>query len=183
MHVQAILQTKGTRVVSTRADETIAATARLLAHHNIGAVVVLNDAEQVVGIISERDLVRGLAANGPAVAAQTVAEHMTRSVLSCQTIDTIQDIMAVMTARRVRHLPVLEDGYLTERVLRQIGRCLPRPLQDIDLLELVGDALLLEGETRRARIGAVGGAVEDGRGHGRVSPLMAGNDADTGWID
>jgi len=112
MHVQAILQTKGSRVVSTRAGETIAATARLLAHHNIGAAVVLDESGKLIGIISERDVVRGLAANGPTVAEQTVADHMSRAVLSCRPMDTIQDIMAVMTARRVRHLPVLEDGSL-----------------------------------------------------------------------
>ena len=112
MHVQGILESKGARVVTSRAGETIAATAQLLASHNIGAVVVLDDSDRIVGIISERDLVRGLAASGPSVAGQKVADHMSREVLTCRPTDTIEDIMAVMTARRVRHLPVVEDGRL-----------------------------------------------------------------------
>src|SRR4030095_10627960 len=91
---------------------TIAAITRLLAQHRIGAVLVTDEQEQVVGIISERDIVSGLAAHGGGVMQMTVADLMTRDVLRCQPEDTIADIMGVMTARRVRHLPVIEDGRL-----------------------------------------------------------------------
>jgi CBS domain-containing protein len=112
MYVRDILATKGSRVFTTQPGATIAATTRLLAQHRIGAVLVTDEQEQVVGIISERDIVSGLAANGGNVMQMTVADLMTRDVLRCQPDDTIADIMGVMTARRVRHLPVIEDGRL-----------------------------------------------------------------------
>jgi CBS domain-containing protein len=68
--------------------------------------------ERIVGIISERDIVRGLAKHGAAVAALSVSDLMTPEVLTCSPNDTIAEIMAVMTAQRFRHLPVVEDGRL-----------------------------------------------------------------------
>jgi CBS domain-containing protein len=112
MYVRDILATKGSRVFTTQPGATIAAITRLLAQHRIGAVLVTDEQEQVVGIISERDIVSGLAAHGGGVMQMTVADLMTRDVLRCQPEDTIADIMGVMTARRVRHLPVIEDGRL-----------------------------------------------------------------------
>jgi CBS domain-containing protein len=112
MYVRDILATKGSRVFTTQPGATIAATTRLLAQHRIGAVLVTDEQEQVVGILSERDIVRGLAAHGSGVVELTVADLMTRDVLRCQPEDTIADIMGVMTARRIRHLPVMEEGRL-----------------------------------------------------------------------
>ncbi len=112
MHVRNILDTKGARVVTIRPDATIMATSRLLAQHRIGAVLVTDDAEHVVGVVSERDIVTGLANHGAGVTDMTVGELMTREVLSCALADTIADIMTVMTKRRVRHLPVIDDGKL-----------------------------------------------------------------------
>jgi CBS domain-containing protein len=119
MYVQSILDTKGSEVVTTRPEETIAATARLLAKHRIGAVLVLSgdagdgdDGRRVIGVISERDIVAGMAAHGPGVADMKVSDLMTRDVVLCRPTDTIEDIMTVMTGRRIRHLPVVEEDRL-----------------------------------------------------------------------
>ncbi|WP_119458969.1 CBS domain-containing protein [Rhodospirillaceae bacterium SYSU D60014] len=112
MYVQSILDRKGAEIVTTRPEETIAATARLLSEHRIGAVLVLDGSGHVAGVISERDIVSGMAKHGAGVAAMTVADLMTRDVLLCRPTDTIEEITAIMTARRVRHLPVLEDDQL-----------------------------------------------------------------------
>jgi len=112
VYVQTILGTKGSKVVTTRPGETIEATSRLLTANKIGAVIVADEAGKVVGVISERDIVGAMAAHGARVAAMRVEELMTRDVLTCRPSDTISEIMAVMTARRVRHLPVIEDDKL-----------------------------------------------------------------------
>jgi len=113
MHVRNILDGKGKRVTTLRPETTIAATTRLLAQQRIGAVLVTDATDNIVGIISERDIVAGLASHGAAVASLVVADLMTRDVLTCNPDDTIADIMAVMTTRRVRHLPVLDGGRLS----------------------------------------------------------------------
>jgi CBS domain-containing protein len=112
MHVRNILDTKGNRVTTIRPEATIGATSRLLAEQRIGAALVTDGTDKIVGILSERDIVGGLARHGAAVAELTVADLMTRDVLTCNPSDTLADIMGVMTARRVRHLPVLDDGRL-----------------------------------------------------------------------
>jgi CBS domain-containing protein len=112
MHVRDIVSTKGDRVTTVRPDATIADTSQLLAKHRIGAVLVTDAADRILGIISERDIVRGLAKHGAAVAELAVADLMTRDVHTCAPNDTIADIMGVMTAHRFRHLPVLDEGRL-----------------------------------------------------------------------
>jgi CBS domain-containing protein len=112
MHVQAILEGKGTGVVTIGPQSTTAEAARLLTQNRIGAVVVLAESGEVAGILSERDIVRGFAAHGSSVADLPVSELMSRDVLTCHPSDTIDELMAVMTRRRVRHLPVVEDGAL-----------------------------------------------------------------------
>ncbi|MEX0815793.1 MAG: CBS domain-containing protein [Dongiaceae bacterium] len=112
MYVQTILGTKGSKVVTTRPGETIEATSRLLTANKIGAVIVVDEAGKVVGVISERDILGAMAAHGARVTAMLVEELMTRDVLTCRPGDTIAEIMAVMTTRRVRHLPVVEGDKL-----------------------------------------------------------------------
>jgi CBS domain-containing protein len=112
MHVRDILSVKGDRVITIKPEATVAATSQLLAKHRIGAVLVTNAADAIIGIISERDIVRGLAQHGGAVAGLAIADLMTREVRTCTMSDTIADIMGVMTAHRFRHLPVVEDGRL-----------------------------------------------------------------------
>ena len=112
MYVRDILSTKGGRVTTIRPNAKISATSRLLSQHRIGAVLVTDAADEIVGIISERDIVRGLASHGGSVAELSVTDLMTRDVRTCGLGDTIADIMGIMTTLRVRHLPVLDDGKL-----------------------------------------------------------------------
>jgi CBS domain-containing protein len=108
MYVRDILSTKGGRVTTIKPDAKISTTSKLLSQHRIGAVLVTDAADKIIGIISERDIVRGLASHGGAVAEISVTDLMTRDVRSC----TPGDIMGIMTTHRIRHLPVLEDGKL-----------------------------------------------------------------------
>lgn len=112
MHVRAIVEAKGGAVVTTRPEATIGDIARLLAERRIGAVIVLDDAGTIAGVISERDIVTGLAAHGARVVDMKVAELMTRDVILCLPDATIEEVMAMMTNRRIRHLPVVEQGKL-----------------------------------------------------------------------
>jgi CBS domain-containing protein len=112
MHVQAILDGKGSSVITMRPEATAGDAAKLLMQHRIGAVIVLDETGDVAGILSERDLVRGFATYGAGLADRQIAEFMSRDVLTCRSADTIEDLMSVMTRRRVRHLPVVEDGAL-----------------------------------------------------------------------
>lgn len=112
MHVQAILGNKGSKVVSMQPQATIADACRLLAEHRIGAVLVLDDENRVAGVFSERDSVRAIAQHGSRALDFSLSDVMTRDVLTCSPADSVDDIMGIMTARRVRHLPVIEDGKL-----------------------------------------------------------------------
>jgi len=112
MYVRDILSTKGGRVTTIKPDAQISTTSKLLSQHRIGAVLVTDATDKIMGIISERDIVRGLASHGGAVSELSVTDLMTRDVRSCAPGDTISDIMVVMTTHRIRHLPVLEDGKL-----------------------------------------------------------------------
>ena len=112
MHISDILNTKGTEVIATGPAETVAATARLLNYQRIGAVLVRDAKDNVIGVVSERDIIRGIAVNGARALDMEVRELMTREVVSCKPTDTIAEVMRVMTTRRFRHLPVMEDGTL-----------------------------------------------------------------------
>ncbi len=112
MHVVDILKAKGTDVVTTGPDETVAATVRLLNVKRIGAIVVLDAAGKVVGVISERDIIRGVAVNGARALEMRVRDLMTSEVITCKPTETISEVMKVMTERRFRHLPVIDGGEL-----------------------------------------------------------------------
>jgi CBS domain-containing protein len=113
MIVRTILQSKATSEVSTTsAGQTVGAAAALLTQLRIGALVVVDDDQQLAGILSERDIVRGLAKFGGIVQGMTVGELMTRDVVTCSSGDSLESLMSVMTSNRIRHLPVLEGGKL-----------------------------------------------------------------------
>jgi CBS domain-containing protein len=109
MLVGQILATKGSKVVTTRPDATIADVAALLRREKIGAVVVM-EGGALSGIISERDLARGLADHGAELLEMKVAQLMTREVVTCAPEDHLDHLMQSMTTGRFRHLPVLRDG-------------------------------------------------------------------------
>ncbi len=112
MHVANILKVKGTDVVTIGPDETVAATARLLNVKRIGAALVCDASSKVVGVISERDIIRGVAVNGERALEMQVRDLMTSEVIACKPTDTIAEVMKMMTMRRFRHMPVIEDGEL-----------------------------------------------------------------------
>src|SRR5580704_13212400 len=112
MTVKDILSQKGTEVLTIEPTATLAAAVKMLAQRRIGALVVTGPGRRIVGIISERDIVRVLDEKGTAVLAVPVAEVMTRKVVTCAQSETIAEIMERMTAGKFRHVPVVEQGRL-----------------------------------------------------------------------
>ncbi len=112
MHVSSILRQKGTDVASIGPDQTIAETAALLSDKRIGAALVLDPSGTVLGVISERDIVRGIAASGQNCLDLSVQSLMTEKVISCSPEDKLDDIMSMMTEHRIRHLPVMDGSKL-----------------------------------------------------------------------
>ena len=112
MNVETILAGKGRDVLTIAPDAAIADVVRLLKTRRVGAVVVIADGKTVSGILSERDIVHGLAEHGGALLDRRVEEFMTRNVVTCTGSDTDREVLELMTERRCRHLPVVEDGVL-----------------------------------------------------------------------
>ncbi|MDH2415327.1 CBS domain-containing protein [Nocardioides sp. CER19] len=113
MHISEVLARKPSgAVVTVTPETTIRQLLGVLAEHNIGACVVYAD-DAIQGIVSERDIVRRLHADGPAVAVEnSVGAIMTTEVTVCSPADAVEEILGVMTERRIRHLPVVEHGEL-----------------------------------------------------------------------
>ena len=112
MDVETILEWKGHETYTIASDAKIADAVATLKTHGVGALVVSNDGSHVDGILSERDIVRGLAERGPAVLDETVDRLMTKQVFTCAPEDSTVSVMAVMSSRRLRHVPVIKDGEL-----------------------------------------------------------------------
>lgn len=113
MTVAKILQSKGTSDVYTiDPNKTVADAAAFLSEKRIGSLVVSEDGKTALGILSERDIVREIGRRGATCLNETVAEMMTRDLVTCQRADRADDILAGMTKGRFRHMPVLEDGAL-----------------------------------------------------------------------
>jgi CBS domain-containing protein len=112
MTVAWILKDKGRNVLSVLPTTSVNEAVTVLAKNRIGAVVVADEQHRVLGIISERDIVRILATQGPGALDEPVAEHMTRPVVTCSEHHSIDWLMEEMTSRRFRHLPVTEQGRL-----------------------------------------------------------------------
>ena len=130
MTVKAILEGKGRDVVTLTASESLEHAIRTLAEYRIGALVVTNGAGRIEGILSERDIVRVLAAKGAASLAMPVSAAMTAKVKTCHEGSTINDVMELMTAGRFRHLPVEENGILVGIV--SIGDIVKKRIQDVE---------------------------------------------------
>jgi CBS domain-containing protein len=111
MRISDVLRSKGSTVATVPPGATVGRLVEELAKHNVGALVVV-DAEAVVGIVSERDIVRRLNERGPGLLDARVSEIMTTSVVTCAPTDSVDSLAATMTERRIRHMPVLVDGKL-----------------------------------------------------------------------
>ena len=111
MIVKSILKEKarGAGIVAISPDASVGDAARLLAQHRIGAVMVMTD-DKVAGILSERDIVRGLAQAVDICSTAKVRDLMTADVFVCHEDDTVEQLMATMTAKRIRHLPVVGNA-------------------------------------------------------------------------
>ena len=129
MLVSQILRSKGDTVFTVTPGETIAAVAALLNSRRVGALVVL-DAERVVGIVSERDVVRGLAEGGAAALQTPVSSIMTKDVLFAQPGETVDSLLGRMTDRRIRHLPVCQKDRLVGIV--SIGDLVKSKISEIE---------------------------------------------------
>lgn len=112
MYVKDILGGKGNDVFTVRRETTVVELAKVLVGRRIGAAVVA-EGDTVVGVVSERDIVHCLAEQGAGAVERAVADVMTVDVKTVTPDTTIDEVMALMTRRRIRHLPVLEDGKLT----------------------------------------------------------------------
>jgi CBS domain-containing protein len=112
MNVAAILRQKGRAVTTASPSATLLEISNKLSAKRIGAIVIVGARGEVAGIISERDIIKALANAGPDCLTRPVSESMTRDVVTCQETDTLDELMALMTAQRFRHLPVVTDGAL-----------------------------------------------------------------------
>jgi CBS domain-containing protein len=112
MQVKHILREKGRDVVTIAGDATLSEAACLLARKRIGAVVVRGTDGSPAGILSERDVVRAVAEASVSALAQSVSAHMTRAIETCSESDSVEDLMELMTRRRFRHVPVVENDRL-----------------------------------------------------------------------
>ena len=112
MTVAAILADKGRDVLTIAAANTLGDAVAILAKRRVGALVVVEDGDRIIGIVSERDIVRAIA-GGAAALDQPVSSVMTKNVMTCSDGETIDSVMSRMTKGRFRHLPVAENGRLT----------------------------------------------------------------------
>ena len=112
MTLYEIIRVKGSRVWTICEYQTIDEALRMMVQHNIGALPVVDDEKRLVGMISEREMIRGSFENGRGLVSMPVAWLMTRHLVTASPEDEIEEIMEVMTVNRVRHVPVLRDGRL-----------------------------------------------------------------------
>jgi CBS domain-containing protein len=112
MRIADVLRNKGASVATITPETSVSGLLTELSVHNIGAMVVVS-ADGVIGIVSERDVVRALQQRGADLLRLPVSEIMTSFVATCTPTDTVDSLSVLMTTKRVRHIPVMEDGRLT----------------------------------------------------------------------
>jgi CBS domain-containing protein len=130
MTVKSILAGKSSDLVTIEPAAKLADAVKLLATHRIGAVVVTGADRRLVGILSERDIVRTLSEQGGRALEAAVSESMTRKVVTCAETETISEIMERMTAGKFRHVPVVDQGRLIGIV--SIGDVVKSRLQEME---------------------------------------------------
>jgi CBS domain-containing protein len=112
MNVATILKQKGRGVFTATKDKSLLDIAKLLAQHGIGCIVIVGDDDKIVGIMSERDLMRAMGEAGPKVLSELVSNFMTKTVITAGEADTSDQLMSEMTTHRFRYMPVVEMGRL-----------------------------------------------------------------------
>ena len=129
--VETILKHKGYDIISVQPETTVIDTANLLRKNRIGSVLALTDDGEIAGVVSERDIVTGLSEVGPEILDKPVSEIMTRDVHVCRPDDNMEQILAWMTDRRVRHLPVVDHGKLIGII--SIGDVVKTRIQELEV--------------------------------------------------
>jgi len=112
MYISDIIETKGAAVTTIVETETIQAAAKILREKRFGSLVVRDRHGKLAGIITERDLIRGVADKGAAALNYRVEDLMTRDVKTCKPTDLVKDVMEMMASRKIRHVPVVVSGEL-----------------------------------------------------------------------
>jgi CBS domain-containing protein len=130
MTVKAILEKKGRDVFTLGPNEKLTEAIRILTEQRIGALVITNGDRKIVGILSERDIVRVIAREGAAALEQSVRAAMTPKVNICNENHTVNEVMEIMTKGRFRHLPVEKDGMLDGIV--SIGDVVKHRIEDVE---------------------------------------------------
>jgi len=116
MQIADLLGAKGIGVIAMRPDTAVSNAALLLSDQAIGVAAVVDENDSLIGILSERDITRGLAEFGAEIVDVRVDQLMTRKIVSCDPETTIEDAMAIMHDNGIRHLPVIDDGSLVAMV-------------------------------------------------------------------
>jgi CBS domain-containing protein len=129
MRIADVLRTKGGAVATITPETSVSGLLNELSLHNIGAMVVVS-ADGVVGIVSERDVVRKLHEHGTDLLRLPVSAIMTTMVATCTPTDTVDHLTAVMTTKRVRHIPVVENGRLIGIV--SIGDIVKQRMEELE---------------------------------------------------
>ena len=130
MFVSDVLNEKGGAVETVAPEQTLASVVSQLADKGIGAVVVLDAAQKVAGILSERDIIRKLSESGARALDEPASSAMTENVVTCATTDTLDSLMAKMTSGRFRHMPVIADDKLAGII--SIGDVVKRRIQETE---------------------------------------------------
>ena len=130
MRITDVLRGKGTQVVTVPPDTKVRRLLEVLAEHRIGAVVVSHDGTSVDGIVSERDIVRAFAKRGAAVMSEPVTAIYTAEVHTITPGTSLDEVMRMMTERRVRHAPVVVDGVL--RGIVSIGNVVKNRIDELE---------------------------------------------------
>jgi CBS domain-containing protein len=141
MNVAEILRAKGAGVITIVQTETIETAAKVLKDKKFGSLAVRDRSGKLAGIITERDIIRGIADRGVASLSYKVEDMMTREVKTCKTTDSLKDVMRLMALRRVRHVPVVENGEL-------LGMISSTDVVKYRLEEQAGDLAVLRDITR-----------------------------------
>jgi CBS domain-containing protein len=128
--VTSILKVKGSQVATVKPDATVGSIVRTLTVKSIGAVVVSDDGANLLGLVSERDIVQALGVYGARTLDLRASDLMTRRPVTCHPDDSVTRLMADMTRHRVRHLPVVEDGRL--RGMVSIGDVVKHRLDELE---------------------------------------------------
>ena len=130
MRVADLLRSKGSQVATVPPRVSVTGLLEDLARHNVGAMVVADETGDVIGIVSERDVVRRLHERGAELLAVPVEEIMTTQVVTCTPNDGVDSLAAIMTERRIRHMPVIDDGRLVGIV--SIGDVVKSRIQQLE---------------------------------------------------